>query len=328
MSRFSLHKTDPCLSYFALSTSIFSYHLCCGELAIYAYLCYLVQLRPDIGAPTLRGIADAVGIKSKSTVKKYLDMLDEKRLVEVCPQEVLSAFRIPQGVVLYQLQSSGRVARARHADMDFLRKHPERNDFHMRVVKPHRKEVRAAAWMNCLRRRIHVKLDAEGRCCTKIDLKKLYESLYQYERPGVKFFPVSAAVFSLGLRAGEIAVFCALMYREDRRSYTCYPSYRTIGRDLHMNRNTVAKYVGMLVEDGLIATENTLYETKDGHVRNGNLKYYILPIQNAIEIRNRRMLRRAQAENERARVQRRLAQQAEERNTPSPAGDKQPDGSG
>ncbi|MEF2644941.1 MAG: helix-turn-helix domain-containing protein [Oscillospiraceae bacterium] len=42
------------------------------------------------------------------------------------------------------------------------------------------------------------------------------------------------------------------MYIEDRTTYQCYASYRTIGNAVNMSPNTVRKYVTELVERGLI----------------------------------------------------------------------------
>ena len=87
------------------------------------------------------------------------------------------------------------------------------------------------------------------------------------------FFPMPQKIFNLGMNAGEIAVYAYLMFRENRETYQCYPSYRTIGEAVGMSRNTVKKYVEGLVEKQLIYTEPTSVPTKDGNVRNGNLLY-------------------------------------------------------
>lgn len=44
------------------------------------------------------------------------------------------------------------------------------------------------------------------------------------------YFPLPNAIFSLNLSPGEIAVYSYLLYCEDRKTYQCYPSYKTIGR--------------------------------------------------------------------------------------------------
>ena len=90
-------------------------------------------------------------------------------------------------------------------------------------------------------------------------------------------------IFNLGMNAGEIAVYAYLMFREKRKTYQCYPSYRTIGEAVGMSRNTVKKYVDALVDKQLIFVEPTKVTTKDGGVRNGNLLYTIRPLEAALE---------------------------------------------
>lgn len=98
------------------------------------------------------------------------------------------------------------------------------------------------------------------------------------------------------------------MYCENRTTYQCYPSYRTIGKAVGMSRNTVAKYVRQLEEKGLIRTERTTVTLKDGRMRNGSLIYTIRPIQEALEQNYQRQFRQAEESVERARVQKRLAE--------------------
>lgn len=93
------------------------------------------------------------------------------------------------------------------------------------------------------------------------------------------FFPVPNAVFDLGLHHMEISIYAYLLRIEDRRTYQCIVSYPTIAKKLGISVNTVAKYVAALEEHGLIRTEHTEIITKDGHKRNGCLRYTILPIE-------------------------------------------------
>ena len=67
-------------------------------------------------------------------------------------------------------------------------------------------------------------------------------------------------------------------------------SYSTIPAKLEIPINTAAKYVGLLEEHGLIATERTDVITRDGLRRNGCLRYTILPIKNAIDRFHERQL--------------------------------------
>ena len=91
------------------------------------------------------------------------------------------------------------------------------------------------------------------------------------------FFPLPNEIFSLGLSAGEIAVYAYLMFCENRETYTCHPSYKTIGEALHISQNTVKKYIRQLESKSLIATKQTRILV-NGRYRNGNLMYTILPI--------------------------------------------------
>ena len=106
----------------------------------------------------------------------------------------------------------------------------------------------------------------------------------------------------------EISIYAYLLRCEDRETYQCHPSYRTIGKAVKMCENTVRKYVLSLEEKGLIRTEPTTITTKDGRVRNGSLRYTIRPIQEALEIFYQRQLMRADEEAEKARLEKRLAQ--------------------
>ena len=101
--------------------------------------------------------------------------------------------------------------------------------------------------------------------------------------PIKNYFPVPNEVFLFGLSPGELAVYSYLLFCEDRSTYQCWPSFKTIGKATGMSPNTVRKYVRMLEERGLITTESTSIITKDGQKRNGNLLFTIRPIQEAVE---------------------------------------------
>lgn len=81
-------------------------------------------------------------------------------------------------------------------------------------------------------------------------------------------------------------MYSYLLRCEDRKSFTCYPSFRTIGKAVGLSRNTVQKYVSNLENKGLIETEKTSVFRKDGSKWNGNLKFSILPIQYALDFYN------------------------------------------
>ena len=126
--------------------------------------------------------------------------------------------------------------------------------------------------------------------------------------PNKHYYLVPNEVFNLGLSSHEIAVYNYLLRCEDRRTYQCHPSYRTIGRAVRLSENTVRKYVAGLEEKGLIRTEPSTIITKDGRMRNGSLIYTIRPIQEALEQNYQRQFRQAEESVERARVQKRLAE--------------------
>ncbi len=97
-------------------------------------------------------------------------------------------------------------------------------------------------------------------------------------------FIISNYVMQLDISATALAIYFYLMYIEDRKTYQCYPSYKTIGKALKIkSKGTVAKYVRELEDKCLIYTEPTEVILKNGKKRNGNLKYTIRPIQDALE---------------------------------------------
>lgn len=135
---------------------------------------------------------------------------------------------------------------------------------------------------------------------------------WQKPDPVKNYYPVPKVICQLGLSPGEIAVYSFLLFCEDRKTYQCYPSYRTIGEAVGMSRNTVCKYVRLLEEKGLIRTERTTVTLKDGRKRNGSLLYTLLPWRQAVEQFYQRQLAMAEAATERQRVQEKLAAQATE----------------
>lgn len=102
------------------------------------------------------------------------------------------------------------------------------------------------------------------------------------KRDAIKnYFPLPNEIFNLNLSSGEIAVYSFLMRCEDRKTFQCHPSYKTIGKALKMSQNTVRKYVTGLIDKKLITAEPTKIQSKDGRKRNGSLLYTILPIEEA-----------------------------------------------
>ena len=139
--------------------------------------------------------------------------------------------------------------------------------------------------------------------------------------PIKNYFPLPNEVFALGLSPGALAVYSYLMYIEDRTTYQCHASYRTIGSAVNMSPNTVRKYVAELVERGLIQTEHTSIITQDGRKQNGSLLYTLLPIQLSIQQFYEQKLAKLDAECEQERIRKRLEafQQTQQKNACPPA---------
>lgn len=77
---------------------------------------------------------------------------------------------------------------------------------------------------------------------------------------------------------------------------------------LHLSRNTVAKHMRLLEEHGLIITEWTQIQMKNGIRKNGNLRYTIVPMHEVLE----QCYQRQMSELERQRMQQKLPAQSTE----------------
>lgn len=75
-----------------------------------------------------------------------------------------------------------------------------------------------------------------------------------------------------------------------------------MAKALHLSRNTVAKHMRLLEEHGLIITEWTQIQMKNGIRKNGNLRCTIVPMHEVLEM----------TELERQRVQQKLSVQSTE----------------
>lgn len=135
--------------------------------------------------------------------------------------------------------------------------------------------------------------------------------------PIKNYFPLPNEIYSLGLSAGAIAVYGFLMRIENRQTYQCTASYRTIGHATGMSVNTVRKYVAELEERGLIITERTTVATRDGRILNGCLRYTILPIQQVVEAYHQRQLAEADGMLETWKTQKRLEMYSREGGAPA-----------
>ena len=116
------------------------------------------------------------------------------------------------------------------------------------------------------------------------------------------YFMVPNEIFSIGLDYREISLYAYLLRCENRDTYQCYPSYKTIGKAIGMSENTVAKYVRQLEEKGLIYTEPTIMQSKDGKPLNGNLLYTIRPIPGVLEAFYERQFRQVEEDTARYRA--------------------------
>ena len=128
---------------------------------------------------------------------------------------------------------------------------------------------------------------------------------------GERFYQMSNAIFCYDLKPIPLAVYSYLRRCEDRRTHQCWPSYRTIGCAVGMSENTVRKYVLALEARGLIVTEPTDVRLKNGRRRNGNLKYTLPPIQEVLRNYYARQRSALEAQTERQRVQKMLAERQE-----------------
>ena len=70
---------------------------------------------------------------------------------------------------------------------------------------------------------------------------------------------------------------------------------------MKMSPNTVRKYVDGLQEKQLITTEPTQVITKNGRKRDGNLRYTIRPIEEAVRYRFEKELHKVEEEQARLR---------------------------
>ena len=128
-----------------------------------------------------------------------------------------------------------------------------------------------------------------GGTSGKVGLRMAYKG-YLKKDALRNYFPMPNAIFNLDLTTGELAVYAYLMFCENRKTYQCYPSFRTIGAAVDMSRPTVKKHVDGLVEKGLIYTEPTSIFTKAGKKQNGSLLYTIRPIKEAQQLHYEKQL--------------------------------------
>ena len=129
------------------------------------------------------------------------------------------------------------------------------------------------------------------------------------------YFPMPNEIYLLGLHPTALAIYGYLLYIENRRTFECNASYKTIAAALHVSPNTVRKYIAVLEEGGLITAEHTTVVHRDGTKWNGTMKYHIRPVREAIEKFYARQLEAAEAESS----QRRAADNFERRKLMRPS---------
>ena len=122
-------------------------------------------------------------------------------------------------------------------------------------------------------------------------------------------FPVPNILLDMDLPASAVAVYLYLLRSADRKTNQCHPSEATIAKRLHLSRNTVASYVRLLEERGLIVTEHTKIITKNGIKKNGSLLYTIIPLQKVMEQHHEQQFNALERAAERRKAQAKLAEQ-------------------
>jgi len=135
----------------------------------------------------------------------------------------------------------------------------------------------------------------------------LMNYLFNHQNKLRNQFIMPNQIMQLDLNATALAIYFYLRYIEDRKTYQCYPSYRTIGKALKIKSiTTVAKYVRELEDKCLIYTEPTEIILKNGKKQNGNLKYTIRPIQDAVEYFHQQQMKKFQEDLAREKAQKML----------------------
>ena len=126
------------------------------------------------------------------------------------------------------------------------------------------------------------------------------ENYYPYSTRSAKknYFPLPNEIFDFGLSSTAIALYAYLMKMENRKTYDCFPSYKTIAEAIGVkSKVTIAKYVNELEEKQLIRTEQRNVPVDVGIVRNSTLRYNIRPIQEAIDSLNARQQMKVEHES-------------------------------
>ena len=131
-----------------------------------------------------------------------------------------------------------------------------------------------------------------------------------FSADGGKFFTLPNEIFLLNLPPSAFMVYAYLLLIEDRRTHTCHPSYNTISAATGMSKNTVIKFIGVLLEKHLVTMEHSQYLDQRGMKWNGNNLYTVLPTQRAVEAFHQRQLFQLELEAQRRELRRRQNCQA------------------
>lgn len=101
---YNSQKRDNPGDFFPLPKSIFTFDLCAGEIAVYAYLMYCEDRKTFQCHPSYTTIGDATGM-SKNTVKKYVESLERKGFISTAPTMIRTRDgRAHNGSLLYTIQ--------------------------------------------------------------------------------------------------------------------------------------------------------------------------------------------------------------------------------
>ena len=71
-----------------------------------------------------------------------------------------------------------------------------------------------------------------------------------FTRPEDRYAALPNAVWGLGLTACELATYMYLIFRENRQTFRCHPSYEEIGRAIGRDKRSVPKYIDGLMRSG------------------------------------------------------------------------------
>ena len=103
---------------------------------------------------------------------------------------------------------------------------------------------------------------------------------YTSRDPIKNYFPLPNEVFALGLSPGALAVYSYLMYIEDRTTYQCHASYKTIGKAVNMSPNTVGNSVKSLGKQ----KKTSAYAQHCTNQNSDTAKFASLPLYNPLDL--------------------------------------------